>query len=303
MDQTRLYIDINNNTARYMEGVVAAFVSASEVASREINGFFKSYAKNASAGKGYYYWGVTSGAYFRLRNNIEEVIKRAYSAAYTDMSACFAYIVDEVYNRVKSEHIQLNSTLPDVPLPYELKQVLCNRNKGTMIQYNNIQGRTRDVFGDISYWVPNYNSVFGTLERNKNNTVNIVLSTLGAYLLGNRKPKVINNRIQRLIGTYQNNKVTGALAKCVRQLRTESMRCMSAATLAAAFSLYGKNSDLVQKEWHSFAESEMEGTRVNLLADFEYPDRTKTLYPGVSGSPRWDINTKCYITIVPREEL
>ena len=307
--QEQFYDKVNSRTAIYLSALKHEFEKANKEAQKKIAEFYDAFT--LADAKNMYQWSVSSGYYFKLKDGLHKIYTDACIEAYKIISNCLRSVLCSSYAMCTYAHRQLHPDIECVALPKELINVIINGDTKSIVYYNTVQGQTMDIFGDINTWLPRHNAVSVSFNKSRDKQWRLIETAISRYLLGNRKYERLLTRIATCIGLVNDNSLTGMLACSARILKTESVRCMSAGPLAAAYAMYGRYNTDVTKMWHSLSSvnkreyvQQMEGMETHLNGLFTYPDgKTKSPYPGMSGRPFYDVNNCCVIIIKPDKDI
>ena len=239
---------------------------------------------------------------FNRLANLQEEVKKSYTA-YSKQAGLITeniMFVGFSNNFYRAEYAaSWMSSFPVGILPYELAEYTVY---GTQDNWKRITKRIRDIYGDPSLYKAQSGTVTQFLTKNMNKELQSIQNSITQSLLQGKSYVKSIADIKAIIGKQLKKDgvitATGAKANAMRIIRTESHRTMSAGHYASSKYLDSVGVDVKRKliavldNATRSQSARMDGQTVGVDEPFKYPNGSKAMYPGNTGTPSYDINDR-----------
>lgn len=184
-------------------------------------------------------------------------------------------------------------------LPYKLAEYAVY---GMADSWKAISKKTEKIYGKAENYKAQSGTITEFLISNRKKELQSIQNGITQGLLqGKSYPKMVDD-IKNIIGKQMLKDgaltATGAKASAMRIIRTESHRTMAAGHYAATKYLDSEGVDVKRKliavlDNRTRSQSaSMDGQTVGVDEPFKYPNDSKSMYPGNSGTAKYDINDR-----------
>lgn len=309
-------VDVDKDLSGRISGICKSYKALySDMASR-IRSYYAEYVDSGSK-EGIMRWGMGSGEYKSLENDLEMIYRDGSEQIEEAVFAILLVVAASAYYRMFYAYSWLDPRDSVVPVPDEMLDLSVEGGSSEWDMY--LSSGYSSTFGDPSYWSPKREELSRIMAFNRDKEVKDIISSVASSLSVGAGIRSTLRGVRRLVSMTTRNvlpdgrsvtKVHGAAASATRVLRTEGNRLINAGIVAAAMGFYGAENETVMKRWTAILDSRtrtqsvsMNGQTVPLNGYFVYPNGAKSMYPGQSGYPQYDVNDRCTsVTVIPSDD-